>query len=129
MHILVAKAFVPNPSKKATVNHINGNKLDNRMENLEWLSAKENLVHAWNNGLNKRGKPKEILQYSLKGEFVAKYESAKEASRITGIDHANICRTASHSKNYKTAGGYSWEWSTNLSEVASEKSEVSKNGC
>lgn len=54
VHILVAKAFIPNSEQKRTVNHINGNKLDNRVENLEWLSVKENLMHAWRNGLNKR---------------------------------------------------------------------------
>lgn len=129
VHILVAKAFVQNFKNKKTVNHINGNKLDNRAENLEWLSIKENLVHAWNNGLNKRGKPREIYQYDLEGKCVAKYESAKEASRKTGIDHANICRVASSSKYYHTAGGYSWKWSKSLSEMPKKRMVVNKNGC
>lgn len=50
-----------------------------------------------------------------------KYESAKEASRKTGIDHANICRCASGKKYCKTAGGYSWKWGKSLSQLEKEK--------
>ena len=115
VHILVAKAFVDNQESKPQVNHKNGNKTDNRAENLEWVSAKDNLMHAWKNNLNKRGEPKEIYQYDKNGKLVNKYESAKEASRKTGIDHANICRCASK-ESYHTAGGYIWKWGKKLSE-------------
>ena len=51
VHILVAKAFIPNPDNKPEVNHIDGNKLNNACSNLEWVSHKENMDHAWKNGL------------------------------------------------------------------------------
>lgn len=51
IHRLLAKTFIPNPENKPMVNHINGNKLDNSLENLEWSTASENEKHAYDNGL------------------------------------------------------------------------------
>ena len=55
IHRLIAQAFIPNPENKLEINHINGIRHDNRIENLEWCTRKENMVHAFSTGLN-RGK-------------------------------------------------------------------------
>ena len=56
LHRLVAQNFIPNPDNKPEVNHINANKSDNRVENLEWVSHQDNMKHAQENGLMPSGK-------------------------------------------------------------------------
>lgn len=109
VHILVARAFIPNPENKSQVNHIDGDKENNNIDNLEWVSQEENLIHAFKTGLRKTN---QINQYDLNGKFIKTYNSITEAGKpflvISNRPNANIsCAVRNKSA---TAFGYIWRY-------------------
>lgn len=92
IHILLARAFIPNndPSNKCFVNHIDGNKLNNSLSNLEWVSSKENNLHAVNNGLRNDNIPCKV--HDLDNDTVIVYQSLSRASEEIGIRCKRITR-------------------------------------
>ena len=86
LHRLVAETFIPNPNKLPQINHIDGNKENNRIDNLEWCTASENEKHAYKIGLaNNNNQKIKVGQYSIKGELLRTFDSLSEASKITGV--------------------------------------------
>lgn len=106
VHRLVADAFLSNTYQLPTINHKDGNKLNNCVENLEWCSYAQNNIHALANGLRRpRGTP--IRQLDFDGNVLCEYKSESEAARVSGVSR----NTISHCVNGRSqsAGGYKWE--------------------
>lgn len=128
VHFLVAQAFIQNPDNKPTINHINGNKQDNRVTNLEWATYHENNTHAYQTGLHDPW-GKAILQYDLDGNFIARYPSEAEAARNSTVGHAMISHCANH--RAQTAGGYVWvkesEGATTIPQGSSAETDTARS--
>jgi hypothetical protein len=85
VHVLVAKAFVPNPDKFPQVNHIDGNKLNNRATNLEWSTQRHNTIHAYNHGL-----------------ILPSHGTSHWSAKLTEADVSNVIQLRKDGLRYKT---------------------------
>lgn len=118
IHRLVAEAFIPNPEKKFQVNHKNFDRADNKVENLEWVTASENLQYTVDNGRyispmkgkfgKENPKSKPVVQIDkTTNKIIASFESRCLASKATGVSSTLISGVCL--KKHKTAGGYRWK--------------------
>lgn len=109
IHRLVALAFIPNPNGYEMVNHIDGNKLNNNVENLERCNASRNMKHAYENHLI-TPKTTKVMQYTKDFKLVRIWESIAQACEALKLNHANISTVCRQNTNRKYAGGYIWRY-------------------
>jgi hypothetical protein len=116
IHILVVRSFLPNPYDKPIVNHIDGNKHNNHLTNLEWSTHSENVIHAVETGLldnsNSNGSPLGIYKTDMRGKILEKYSCVKEASEKTGISNRRIRNVFTGATT--DTDGYKWMWKHDL---------------
>ena len=132
VHRLVAQVFIPNPNNLPQVNHINEDKTDNRVENLEWCDRKYNINYG--NGISKRVKTnkengtykkigeinskihsKSILQFSKDNSFVRKWDCIMDVQRELGYDNKQICSCLKNRQ--KTAKGFKWVYADDYERI------------
>ena len=108
VHQMVAKAFIPNndPTKQI-VNHIDGNKLNNHVSNLEWVSLLQNNKHAIDSGLTKITR-RRVYQCDLDGNIIKIHDTIRGAGKDTNVDSGAIAKVCKGTRN--KAGGFKWRF-------------------
>ena len=111
VHQLVAMYFLPKDEGRPHINHINGIKHDNRAENLEWVTHKENMVHAKDNGLlEHKYKGKNILVYDYKtGEHLFTFESVKQCCNFLGLNNSPVYGVLKGKRNHHHNYSFKYE--------------------
>lgn len=108
IHRLVALHFIDNPEGKREVNHIDGDKTNNKLENLEWVTSSENQKHRHSIGNNKTSNRK-VGMFDSDGDLVQDFDSVVEAFKALGKPSRVNIDNALQGKQ-KTAYGYFWKY-------------------
>ena len=109
VHRLIAKTFIQNPNNYPVINHKDGNKLNNNINNLEWCTVSHNNKEAYRIGIKKpRVNAKKILQLTKDNKIIKEWNSASEVQKKLGYSQGNICEVCNGRRN--SANGYVWKY-------------------
>ena len=130
VHRMVMSTFCPLlDDSNYQVNHIDGDKSNNNLSNLEWCTCKENIQHAIQHKLIDN--TKQVSMYSLEGEFIKEFGSITNAEKETGVLGVNISFCCSN--KIRQAGGYQWRYEkfSNIDKVRPKKiaEDLHTRGC
>ena len=106
LHRIIATAFIDNPDEKPQVNHIDENKLNNDLSNLEWCTERENAIHGTRTKRIAEKNFKKVIQLDLNDNILNVFKSMKQAEQETGIDASSISRCCNGKR--KSAGRFKW---------------------
>lgn len=91
VHVIYAHCFIPNPNNYKYINHIDSDKTNNSLDNLEWCTNSYNVKHCWDSG-NRTHKNNTAISASVNGKIIGKYKSIRECGRALGLDRHKIAR-------------------------------------
>ena len=109
IHRIVANAFILNPNEYTEVNHKDYDRLNNRVDNLEWVSSSKNKIHAYKKIENHITRGKEVEQYTKDGKYVKTYDTVSAAAEAMGCCISAISNCCLG--NSKTSMGFQWRFS------------------
>lgn len=106
LHRIIAIAFIDNPGKKPQVNHIDENKLNNDLRNLEWCTVRENAIHGTRVKRIAEKQSIKVIQLDLNDNVLNEFESMAQAEQKTGASASHISSCCNGKR--KSAGGFKW---------------------